>query len=289
MSVEIEQKDQEVFDSSKAKRADRLRQYYFPTKENSNPTQQETGKTPRAKRPSIVSSIDPTQLPQVHSSSLGIDLEQLDSTISNNVESFINATLGEIGWTDTPELALGTDFSNMQESKKNSIILDDQCLELIKKAYKNNSIKVKERNIVAEEPVEESILSKMQDDFVYLETIFETVEAILPRNQLMDNLTEYCNQINSPESIKEYGRVCDIIRDLSQDLQQIENHYIEKYPENEAFALIAFNKLRLMNLSNFTINHINSLNEALNLYNSTNDNEKIKFIQKFIQFISQHL
>jgi len=192
MSVEVDQKE-EVFNSSKSKRADKLREYYFPTKE---PSQQETEKIPK-KRPSIVSSVDPTELPQVNYSTLGIDIDQLDSTISFNVESFVNDTLGEFGWTPSHELQLSQTLNLDDFKLETAAYLDNQCLELIQKAYKNTSLSCRNGKIYdVKESTNEDLLNKIQHDFDSLRVITETVEAIIPKSQTKDSLRNYCNSVN---------------------------------------------------------------------------------------------
>ncbi len=166
MSVEIDQKDEEIYKSKK----DRLREYYFPTKDANNPAQQETEKIPRKNRSSLVSSVDPTQLPQVNYTTLGIDVDQLDSTISFNVESFVNDTLGEFGWDTSQNQNLNLDFKFSSEGD----YLNNQCLELIQKAYKDNTLtvtagKVTDTNGTTDGPK----LEKIQKDFDFLKIIIE--------------------------------------------------------------------------------------------------------------------
>jgi len=284
MSVEIEQKDEEIY---KGKR-DKLREYYFPSKEV--PTQQETEKVPRQKRPSIVSSVDPTQLPQVNYTTLGIDIEQLDSTISFNVESFVNDTLGEFGWNNDHDLELG---QNLEFKFGQKEYLDNQCLELIQKAYKNNTLNVRGGKIVdSKGTVDPNQLERIQNDFESLKIITETVETIIPKSQIKDNLVAFCKKINESDHVDEYSDVCDVIRDMSPVLKEVENNYIENYPENEAFALIAFYRLRQMEVSGMTKDHLKVLNEAIDAYESHSNPkefEKLKSIQKFSNFINDHI
>jgi len=177
MSVELDQ-NEEVFNSSKSKRADKLREYYFPTKE---PSQQETEKTPiRKKRPSIVSSVDPTQLPQVNYSTLGIDIDQLDSTISFNVESFVNDTLGEFGWTPSHELQLSQTLNLDDFKLETAAYLDNQCLELIQKAYKNTNLSCRGGKVYdTKESTDPALLEKIQNDFDSLRVITDVRSPFL--------------------------------------------------------------------------------------------------------------
>jgi len=287
MSVEVEQKDEEVY---KAKR-DRLREYYFPSKEV--PTQQETEKVPRQKRPSLVSSVDPTQLPQVNYTTLGIDIEQLDSTISFNVESFVNDTLGEFGWNNDHDLELGQNLSLGEFKFGQNEYLDSQCLELIQKAYKNSTLSVQGGKIIdSKGTTDSSQLERIQNDFDSLKIITETVESIIPKSQTKDNLAAFCKKINKSDCIDEYSEICDVIRDLSQVLKQVENNYIESHPDTEAFALIAFYRLRQMEISGMTTDHLKVLNEAIDAYEnktSPKEFEKLKSIQKLTNFINDHI
>ncbi|ORX61831.1 hypothetical protein BCR32DRAFT_330930 [Anaeromyces robustus] len=235
MSVEVDQKEEEIYNNTKSKRADKLREYYFPAKEN-NPAQQETEKIPK-KRSSLVASVDPTELPQVNYTTLGIDIDQLDSTISFNVESFVNDTLGEFGWTPTHELELSQTL-NLDDFKINDVgYLDNQCLELIQKAYKNDNLSCRAGKIVdLKETSDNALLEKIQHDFDSLRVITETVEAIIPKSQTMENLNTFCKQINESDKAKEY-------------IEVFEENYVDNNPDNEAFALIAFYRLRQMELS----------------------------------------
>ncbi|ORX57920.1 hypothetical protein BCR36DRAFT_344807 [Piromyces finnis] len=287
MSVEIEQKDEEVY---RTKKADKLREYYFPSKEV--PSQQETEKVPRQKRPSVISSVDPTQLPQVNYSTLGIDIDQLDSTISFNVESFVNDTLGEFGWNNNHDLELGQNLDLDFKLGQNEY-LDNQCLEMIQKAYRDNTLSVRSGKIIDSKGTTDSVqLERIQNDFDSLKIIIETVETIIPKSQMKNNLVEFCNKINKPDCINEYNDICDAIRDLSPTLKQIENNYIENNSENEAFALIAFYKLKQMELIGITNDHLRILNEAIDAYESKinpKESEKLSFIKKFSSFINEHL
>jgi len=288
MSVEVDQKE-EVFNSSKSKRADKLREYYFPTKE---PSQQETEKIPK-KRPSIVSSVDPTELPQVNYSTLGIDIDQLDSTISFNVESFVNDTLGEFGWTPSHELQLSQTLNLDDFKLETAAYLDNQCLELIQKAYKNTSLSCRNGKIYdVKESTNEDLLNKIQHDFDSLRVITETVEAIIPKSQTKDSLRNYCNSVNEGNKYDELSEVCDIIRDLSQVLKQVEDNYIDNNPDYEAFALIAFYRLRQMEINGMSKEHLNALTEAISSYEkkaSQKELEKLKTVQKFANFINEHI
>lgn len=288
MSVEVDQKEEEIFNTSKSKRADKLREYYFPTKE---PAQQETEKIPK-KRPSVVSSVDPTELPQVNYSTLGIDIDQLDSTISFNVESFVNDTLGEFGWTPSHELQLSQTLNLDDFKLETAAYLDNQCLELIQRAYKNNNLSCRNGKVYdTKEETDETLLNKIQQDFDSLRIITETVEAIIPKSQTKDNLKNYFNNINEADKFNEYSEVCDIIRDLSQVLKQVEDNYVDNNSDNEAFALIAFYRLRQMDINGITKDHLNALSEAISSYESKaspKELEKLKSIQKFVNFVNEH-
>ncbi|KAG4087776.1 hypothetical protein H8356DRAFT_1086018 [Neocallimastix lanati (nom. inval.)] len=290
MSVEIDQSEEEAFNSSKSKRADKLREYYFPTKE---PSQQETEKIPKKKRPSIVSSVDPNQLPQVNYSTLGIDVEQLDSTISFNVESFVNDTLGEFGWTPSHELQLSQTLNLDDFKLETTAYLDNQCLELIQKAYKSTSLTCRGGKVYDTKELTDLVtLEKIQNDFDSLRVITETVETIIPKSQTLDNLKGYLKDVKEDEKINEFSEVCDIVRDLSQVLKQVEDNYIDNNSDNEAFAIIAFYKLRQMEINGITKQHLDVLNEAITSYeNKANpkDFEKLKKIQIFANFIGEHL
>lgn len=285
MSVEIDQKDEEIYKTKK----DRLREYYFPAKDANNPTQQETEKIPRKKRSSLVSSVDPTQLPQVNYTTLGIDVEQLDSTISFNVESFVNDTLGEFGWDTTQNQNLNLDF----KFSTGDDYLNNQCLELIQKAYKDNTLtvtagKVTDNNGTTDAPK----LEKIQKDFDFLKIITETVDSVIPKNEIKSNLKEFCKSINKSDRASEFSDVCDIIRDLSQLLKQVESKYIENNPDNEAFALIGFHRLRHMDIPGITKEHLSALSDAIDSYETSatpKEFEKLKKVKQFSSFVSENL
>jgi len=226
---------------------------------------------------------------------LGIDIDQLDSTISFNVESFVNDTLGEFGWNDSHELDFSQKFNLNLDGKSggNPDYVDNQCLELIQKAYKNNNLISQGGKIIdKKENSDDGLLEKIQNDFDSLKVITETVETIKPRNQIKDNLTAYCKKINKPDSVNEYSEVCDIIRELSHVLKQVESNYIDDNLDNEAFALIAFYRLRQMEVSGMTKEHLNVLNDAINSFEnkaSPREFEKLKIIQKFTNFIGEQI
>jgi len=285
MSVELDQKEEDIYKAKK----DRLREYYFPTKEANSPTPQETEKIPRKKRPSIVNSVDPAQLPEVNYSTLGIDVEQLDSTISFNVESFVNDTLGEFGWDTNHEQTLNLDFKFSADND----YLGNQCLELIQKAYKNNNLIVSVGKVTDEKGTTDCAqLEKIQNDFDFLKVVIETVDSVIPKSQIKSNLKAYCKKINKGDSASEFSDVCDIIRDLSQLLKQVESKYIESNPDNEAFTLIAFHRIKHMDIPGITNEHINALCEAIDSFEtsaSPKEFEKLKKIKKFASFISENL
>ena len=102
----------------------------------------------------------------------------------------------------------------------------------------------------------------------------------------------YLKDVKEDEKINEFSEVCDIVRDLSQVLKQVEDNYIDNNSDNEAFAIIAFYKLRQMEINGITKQHLDVLNEAITSYeNKANpkDFEKLKKIQIFANFIGEHL
>ncbi|ORX49757.1 hypothetical protein BCR36DRAFT_353529 [Piromyces finnis] len=263
----------------------KLQSYYFNNVNNhdvnfSKPVSKKTN------RNSMI-HIDPEELPEVESTSLGIDLSNLDSIITSDVQDLFSST-----WKES-ETSLNLDFDNLTlntptditvnkeiNEKENSISLENTLADMIRKAYDQNSFILSSKgNFVcffckAEASIgcpkdckNRNTMRQMQQDFVYLKELWESAEYMLPRNEMEENFKEFCEEYEKSSEKDLYVefmnlKIIDCIRNNQDNLQAIEDAYKSSEPKYESDTLIGFSRLNKFEFLDITNRQANALANA---------------------------
>eukprot|EP00833_Pecoramyces_ruminatium_P014184 jgi/Orpsp1_1/1188216/evm.model.d7180000063272.1 len=179
------------YDSS-SKINKKLQSYYFNNNVNNNEISFSKPVSKKTNRNSTI-LIDPKDLPEVESTSLGIDLSNLDSIITSDVQDLFNTT-----WKDNDN-SLNLDFNDLSLDnpvtpisknddfeKENPISLENTLADMIRKAYEQNSFILSSRGDFVcfycksdasigckSDCHNKEIMKQMQQDLVYLKELWE--------------------------------------------------------------------------------------------------------------------
>ncbi|OUM65548.1 hypothetical protein PIROE2DRAFT_7388 [Piromyces sp. E2] len=230
--------------------------------------------------------IDPKDLPEVESTSLGIDLSNLDSVITSDVQDLFSST-----WKDS-DAALNLNFDNLtldtptdisvseKSEKENTISLENTLADMIRKAYDQNSFILSSKGDFVcfyckadasigcpKDCQNRSIMRQMQQDLVYLKELWESAEYMLLRNEMEENFKEFCEEYkksSEKDLFTEFMnlKIIDCIRNNQNNLQTIEDTYKAAVPKYESDTLIGFSRLNKFEFLDITNRQANALANA---------------------------
>jgi len=260
----------------KSKINKKLQSYYFNNSVNNNEINFSKPVSKKINRYTDI-NVNPKELPVVESTSLGIDLSNLDSTITSDVQDLFNTT-----WKDN-ENSLNLDFDNLtldtpvtpvsndSFEKENPISLENTLGDMIRKAYEQNSFILSSRgdfvcfycksdaSIGCKKNCQnKEIMEQMQEDLDYLKELWESPEYMLPRSEMEENFKEFCEyykKYSEKDLFTEFMnlKIIDCIRNNQNNLQTIEDNYKSNVPKYESDTLIGFsrlNKFEFLDISN---------------------------------------
>jgi len=170
----------------------KLQNYYFNNTVNNDDISFSKPVSKKTNRSSMI-LIDPKDLPEVESTSLGIDLSNLDSIITSDVQDLFSST-----WKDSDDTALNLNFDNLtlntptdltttdKSEKENTISLENTLADMIRKAYDQNSFILSSRGDFVcfyckadasigclKDCQNRNTMRQMQQDLVYLKELWE--------------------------------------------------------------------------------------------------------------------
>jgi len=262
----------------------KLQSYYF----NNTLTPEVNFSKPVSKKNNRNSAIliDPTDLPEVESTSFGIDLSNLDSIITSDVNNLFNDT-----WKDT-ETHLNLNFNDLsldspsdlpttkKHEKENSISLENTLADMIRKAYDQNSFILSSKGDFVcfyckadasigctKECPHRDTMRQMQQDLVYLKDLWESAEYMLSRSEMEENFKEFCDEYKKDSEKDLFNefmnlKIIDIIRNNQNNLQTIEDTYKAAEPKYESDTLIGFSRLNKFEFLDITNKQANALANA---------------------------
>jgi len=290
----------------------KLQNYYFNNSVNNDDISFSKPVSKKTNRNSMI-VIDPKELPEVESSSLGIDLSNLDSVITSDVQDLFSST-----WKDS-ETALNLDFDNLtldtptdisvadKSEKENTISLENTLADMIRKAYDQNSFILSSKGDFVcfyckadasigcpKDCQNRDIMRQMQQDLVYLKELWESAEYMLPRNEMEDNFKEFCEEYEKStekDLFTEFMnlKIIDCIRNNQNNLQTIEDTYKAAEPKYESDTLIGFSRLNKFEFLDITNRQANALANAFKRTQPENFSEEaskqLEIIYEIIRLI----
>jgi len=266
------------YDSS-SKMKEKLQSYYFDNTVDNKEVNFSKPVSKKANRASVI-LIDPQDLPEVESTSLGIDFSNLDSIITSDVQDLFNNN-----WKET-ETSLNLDFNNLSldthkdSENENTISLENTLADMIRKAYDQNSFILSSKGDFVcfyckndafigckEDCHNKEIMKQMQADLMYLKELWESAEYMLPRPEMEENFKEFCDYYKKDSEKDLYTefmnlKIIDCVRNNQNNLQTIEDNYKSAEPKYESDTLIGFSRLNKFEFKDITNRQANALANA---------------------------
>jgi len=263
----------------------KLQSYYFNNNVDNHDVSFSKPVSKKTKRNSAI-HIDPEELPEVESTSLGIDLSNLDSVITSDVQDLFSSTWKDSGATfdlDFDKLTLNTPTdipANTESEKENNISLENTLADMIRKAYEQNSYILSSKGDFVcfycksdasigcpKDCHNRNTMRQMQQDLVYLKELWESAEYMIPRNEMEENFKEFCEEYeksSEKDLFTEFMnlKIIDCIRNNQNNLQTIEDNYKNTEPKFESDTLIGFSRLNKFEFLDITNRQANALANA---------------------------
>lgn len=292
----------------------KLQSYYFNNTVNNNEVTFSKPISKKPKRDSFI-QVDPQELPEVESTSLGIDLSNLDSIITSDVQDLFNTT-----WKDV-DTSLNLEFENLnldkapldlsvtteKYEKENTISLENTLADMIRKAYDQNSFILSSRGDFVcfycksdaaigctKDCQNKEIMKQMQQDLVYLKELWESAEYMISRGEMEENFEEFCDYYkkhSEKDLFTEFMnlKIIDCIRNNQNNLQTIEDTYKAAEPKFESDTLIGFSRLNKLEFKDITNRQANALANAFKCTQpenfSENSSKELEVIYEIVRLI----